>query len=296
MQRIRPPVAMLVIWLFLFYNIERLSKSINFTTPAYLMVPVVAALVLLAPRLYRANLATWLVTTVPIFLLLETWWDFSAAFGKNLLLTLAECVVLAVTIFLARWVSTDVHEFENAVTSMTVGRGQERRTRQGEIYREIQRARVYQRPLSLVALKADEASVNIAVDRIVQEAQQAMIKHYVIGGVSKTLVETLPDYDIVARHNDHMLVLFPEITPEHLPEIINHLQAAVAKQVGVRLQVGVASLPADATTFEGLIEKAVGAMDVELKVASPIAPEQPTGSPPPTNGVSKEGVNGHHSH
>ena len=56
MKRMRFLVAMLVIWLFLFYNIERLSKPIDIAGVAYSFVPVVAVLTIAIPRLRRVPL------------------------------------------------------------------------------------------------------------------------------------------------------------------------------------------------------------------------------------------------
>ncbi len=265
MQRIRLPVAMLIVWLFFFYNIERLSKHVNFSTMAYIMVPVVVAVIVLFPSLNRVNLWMLLIVPILVFLVLELGMG-TDVWGADILLTLTEICSIAVTTLLARWVSLGVTEFENAVTNMTIGRGNERRTRQGEIYREVQRARVHHRPLSLIALKADETAVNIAIDRIVREAQQAMIKQYVLGGVSKTLVEELPDYNLVARRNDHLLVVLPEVAPEQLSGVVEQLRAAISRQVGVGLRVGTASLPEDATTFESLLAKAMKDMEAEQEL------------------------------
>jgi len=290
MRRIRLPVAILIVWLFFFYNLERLNKHINFTTAAYIMVPAVVVIIVLVPSLIRVNLWVLLVTPILIFSVLEIG-AATDVWGNAILLTLTEICAIAITAILARWVSIGVNEFEIAVINMTIGRGNERRTRQGEIYQEVQRARIHQRPLSLMALKADETSVNIAIDRIVREAQQAMVKQYALGGVSKTLVQELPDYNIVARRNDHLLVLLPEATPEQLPAIIEQLQNAVSRQVGISIKVGTASLPEDATTFESLLEKAVRDMEAQPTLAR--WPQRPTTSPVLDNASLRENPNGH---
>jgi GGDEF domain-containing protein len=178
-----------------------------------------------------------------------------------------EIGAMVVTIILARRVSMGVSEFESAVAHITLGETgklPESLLREpDEIYREVRRARNHQRPLTLMAVRVDDKSIETALDRMVQEAQQAMMKQYVLSGVFKTLCGELEDYNIIAKYDDHFLVLMPEATPDKLPDLIQWLRRTVSRQVGVTLQIGTASLPEDALTYESLVEKAVQEMCVE---------------------------------
>ncbi len=288
MKRIRLPNALLIIWLFLFYNIERLSDSINISQVAYVFVPAVALLMLLYAPLHKTNV--WLVAgaAAAAFLALEAW--LGNGLGVPLPLVVTQVTAIVVTLFLARRVSGGVTEFENAVVNMTLGHVAERRTRQGEIYREVQRARVYHRPLMLVAIRADDASVRVALDRMVQEAQQTMMRQYVLAGVSKVLSDELDDYNIVAKRRDHFLIVLPEMTPEKVPHLVGRLKKVVTDRLGVTIKVGTAALSRDVTTFESLVQRAVSAM--EEPEAS--ARRAPSGSALVFDGVGvQENANGH---
>jgi hypothetical protein len=134
----------------------------------------------------------------------------------------------------------------------------------------MRRARHHQRPLALMAIGVDEESIHIALDRMVQEAQQAMIKRYVLSDVARSLCDELEDYNIIAQSDDHFLVLLPEVTSEQLSDLSGRLHNALSDRLGVALQIGSASFPEDAVTFKSLVEKAVGEMDGGLKpVPSP---------------------------
>ena len=87
------------------------------------------------------------------------------------------------------------------------------------------------------------------------------MKRYLLSDVARTLCYKLEDYNVIARANDHFLVLLPEVTSEQLPDLIGRLRQAVAEQVGVAPRIGVASFPEDAVTFDGLVEQAVGEMN-----------------------------------
>jgi GGDEF domain-containing protein len=264
MRRLRFLVAILIIWLFLFYNIERLSEPINITRVAYTLVPFMAVLTILIPRLRKVPLGVLLVGPIPIVLVLRAWLRYGV-WGMYIPLTVTEICVIALTTILARWVSNGLGEFESAIANITIGQAgklpEPFSTGQGEMYREVRRARHHQRPLTLMAIGIEEGSIQIALDRMVQEVQQAMMKQYMLSGVSKILCDELADYNIIAQRNDHFLALLPEVTPEKLTDLIERLRGAVSERVGVALQIGVASFPEDAVTFESLVEKAIEEMD-----------------------------------
>jgi len=271
MRRLRFLVAILIIWLFLFYNIERLSEPIDINRVAYTLVPIMAVLVILVPRLRKVPLGVLVVGPIPIFLVLKAGVG-SRVWGKAIPLTVTEICVIALTTILARWVGNGLSEFESAIAHITIGKvgrlPEPFSTGQGEMYREVRRARHHQRPLTLMAIGVEEESVKVALDRMVQEVQRAMMKQYVLSGVSKTLCNELADYDIIAQRNDHFLALLPEITPEKLTDLVERLRKTVSERVGITLQIGTASFPEDAVTFESLVEKAVWEMDAESEPGS----------------------------
>ena len=270
MKRLRILVAILIAWLFFFYNIERLSEPIDITDVAYTFVPAMVIAAVLAPGLRRVPLWAHVLIPIPVFLVLKVWMK-SHVWGPYLPITVTEVCAIALTTLLARSVSTAICEFEGAIAHITLGQPGKSpepfSVGQGEIYRQIRRARDHQRPLALMAIRVEEESIKIALDRMVQEAQQAMMKQYVMSSVSKTLCDELEDYNIIAKRNDHFLILLPEVTPDKLPDLTKRLCKAISEQVGVTLQVGTASLPESALTFEGLVEKATEKMDAEPQLS-----------------------------
>jgi GGDEF domain-containing protein len=270
MKRMRFLVSALVIWLFLFYNIERLSESIDIIDVAYVFVPLMAVLTLLVSRLRRIPLWGLLAMPIPVFLVLKAWWRPSV-WSTSVPLTVTEVCVIAVTITLAHLVSSGLSEFESAIAHISIGQvdtlPKPFSTGQAEMYREMRRARHHERPLALVAVGIEKDSIQVALDRMVRETQQAMMKQYVLSDVAKRLCDELENYDVIARDNDHFLILLPEVTSEQLSRMVDRLSAVVSEQMGVTLQIGMASFPEDAVTFESLVEKAVGEMDGKQKRA-----------------------------
>jgi GGDEF domain-containing protein len=279
MKRMRFIVAALIVWLFLFYNIERLSEPINLSSVGYTFVPLMAVLTILVPRLRKVPLAMLLVVPIPIFLMFKAWVG-RPIWGTAIALTVTEICVIALTTILARWASNGLSEFESAIANITIGQigklPEPFSIGQGEMYREVRRARHHQRPLVLIAIGVEEESIQVALDRMVQEVQQAMMKQYVLSDVARALCDELEDYNIIAQRNSNFFTLLPEVTPDKVTELIERLCRAVSEQVGVTLRIGTASFPEDAVTFESLVEKAVGEMEAEPKLGPSPQPQRLT--------------------
>ncbi len=278
MKRMRLLVVMLIMWLLFFFSIERLYRPVNISRVAYPFAPLMAVLTILISRLRKVPLGVLLGGPIPILLVLKAWAGYRV-WGMALPLTLTEICVIAVTTILARWVSNGLSEFESAITHITIGQigklPKPFSTGQGEMYREVRRARHHQRPLALMAIGIEEESIQVALDRMVQEVQRVMMKQYVLSGVARTLCDELEDYNIIAQSNNHFLILLPEVTSEKLTDLIQRLSRAVSEQVGVTLQVGTASFPRDAVTFESLVDRAVREMDGRLE-PGPLQPQRLT--------------------
>lgn len=273
MKRMRFLVAILIVWLFFFYNIERLSEPVDIAGVAYIFLPIVAVLTLLVPDVRHIPLWALLLVPIPIFLVLKAWTGYPV-WGIAMPITVTEVCVIAVTTVLAYWVSQGVAEFERAIARITIGQVEELpepfSRGQAEMYREVRRARNHQRPLALIAIGVKEESVRVALDRMVQEVQQAMMKRYVLSDVAKTLCNELEDYNIIAQKDDHFIIVLPEVAPEQLANLAAQLNTAVSERVGVTLQTGAASFPEDAATFDGLVEKAIGEMNGRVKEETPL--------------------------
>jgi len=273
-QRMRFLVAILIIWLFLFYNVERIWPEIDLTDVAYTFVTVVIAVIIVIPRLRSLPVWVPMAVAIPLFMIAKALVK-SSVWGRSFPLTVTEICAIGLTILLVRWISIATGEFESAVAHFSIGPADKLpepfSDGQAKMYQEVRRARNYERPLMLMAIGVEDKSIDVVLDRMVQEVQRAMMKQYVLSGVSKTLCSELEDYNTIAQSNDHFLVLLPEVTRDKLPELVERLSKSVAEQVGVTLKIGIADLPSDAVTFESLVEKAVR----EMEAAHPSQPQSP---------------------
>ncbi len=196
------------------------------------------------------------------------------------LMTIFEIFALAVSSLLVHFLNKSLSEFESVVAKISIGRRdrlpESASVGQGFIYREVRRARNHNRPLTLMTIGIDFHSKPVEVDRIVQEAQQAIIKQYQVSGVSKLLCDQLDDCAVIVQDDDRFIVALPETKPEEVPFIIDRLRRQVSEHLGVRLDIGASAFPKDGYTLEGLMETAAAKMKpgTELTVRGEIAQQK----------------------
>jgi len=268
MKRLRLFIAIVVLWLILLYNIERLSQPINLSSLAYIFIAIAATLTICIPQLHRTTPWLTLGGQIVLFLSLKAWLGYRL-WGTATPLTVTELSFITLTSLFARQVNHALGEFEDVVTNITietVGQSCEPfAASQGEMYREVRRARTYQRPLSVMAVGLEEGTLQDRLPRLMVEAQHAMGKHIALSKVARILNEELEDYFIIAKQNNHFIVLLPETARENLAALERQLRESALTKLGIRLQVGTSSLSEDVITFERLVEEATLALEVGRK-------------------------------
>jgi len=265
MKRLRLRIMLMVGWLIIFLGSQLVFNPIGMHSIIYTFIGASVILILLVPGLSRYPV--WLVGFVSGFAFIALKAVTGELFDGTLAVyTITEVSFVLVTVILSHWVNQAVHEFEAAIAKISIGNNEkisEHVYKGLEIlYREVRRARNHQRPLTLLTIGVDEKLVQPALNKVMLEAQSALKKQLVLSSISKILCEKLEDCDIVVQEHDRFLVALPETTPDDLPFLVNRIQKQVTDQVGIDLQVGVASLPVDGFTLEGLIEKSAHNMNV----------------------------------
>lgn len=268
MRRLRFWFVGICTWFFLFYNVERLGDPINLASFVYVYAFILAILVILTPALQRISFIWVLVGALIPYFLLKQELGYSLT-GADLPIIVTEICALGITIFLAGQLGRHIEGVKEILASLTIGRlgeeavpfskGQER------IYSEIRRARLYERPATLLAISATQQSIDLSIDSFIKEAQGEIIKQYIAARVSELLVKELNDCDIVARRNKHFIMLLPETTKESVADIIARIEEKASKELKLKLNVGWATFPDEAVTFESLLSIAEGQMTTNTK-------------------------------
>lgn len=180
-------------------------------------------------------------------------------------LTVTQVSGIVVTGLISRQISSGLREVERLVDEITSGYvGKPAKSfseAQDIIYRELRRARHHQRPLSVITLKVDEKSVNLALPKIIAEVQKAMMNEYVLAGVTRILAQNVSDFGTIARRDNYFVVVLPETSNQEAPEVAAKLEKIVYDNLKVNLLSGTASFPEEAVTFEALVNLAIKAAD-----------------------------------
>ena len=199
MHRLRLWVIALIAWLLFIVNVEQSSeKFLNVGRSSetnilewhsYIFLATVVLATLIVPILRRPPLWAALLATISLFLGAKLYLMRDHSWEINdLLQTVTELSAIVLTLLLTRQLNRALDEFREAVSAITIPRigksADAFSASQGEMYREVQRARQHNRPLTLLALKIDEDSANVVLQRVMREAQQAMIAELVLAGVA----------------------------------------------------------------------------------------------------------------
>jgi len=252
--------------LIFFFNIERIVSPFNVRSYTYVFVAVVAAITLILPRLQRIPFLILLALPIPVFLGYKAFmekgdWHDNLLAGSMLPFTVTQLSAIILTGLLARQIQLGLQEFEGVIAAITFGHigklPKPFSEGQDAMYKEVKRARRYQRPLTVIALKIDDESIQIALPQIIENVQRAMMKEYILASVARTLDENMHDFDTIALRDNHFILMLPELPAEETPLITQRLEKLIKEKMNIRLQVGAASFPNDGVTFESLIELAV---------------------------------------
>jgi len=287
MRRLRFWIIITGVWLTFFFNIERIlfdEVSANIIrSDTYIFVTIVALIPLLLPRLNTFYFSMLLVFVAALFLFVwyqDPRWNRGVASSfthsnASTLLTIIQVNAIILTGLLARQIAFGLSEFEDVIADITYGHIGKRPTpfaeNQSEMYREVRRAARYGRPLAMIALRIDTEILQVPLPQMVVDVQKAMMKEFTLAGIGRTLDKNLLGFNTIALRDNYFIVTMPETKADEIPIIAQRLEKIIKEKMNVPLQVGTASFPDEAITFESLVELAVAHAEQQPK--SQIIPE-----------------------
>ncbi|MCC6904765.1 MAG: hypothetical protein IT326_02915 [Anaerolineae bacterium] len=269
MYKLRIWLSVLIAWLVLFYNIERVTEPLNIASFVYVFVPVTAGIVLLVPRVSKR---TYLIAYIIFILLIYVVLKFIFPRPSSLFISAAiiEVVSIIFTVVLVKQVGNFLWDFEDTIENLTFHQiGLPPRlyetTETEDLYREVKRSRRFRHSLSLLVLRPQFDPRSIQLNRVMVELQKTMAERYIQARVAKLLSDTLRDIDLVVVSGQEYIVMLPETDAEEAQKTSVRLQRAVTEELGIDVAVGSAAFPQEAVTLRGLIETATTALDPSRK-------------------------------
>jgi hypothetical protein len=258
MRRLHIWFGIAIVWLFLLYNVERLQEPIHIAFFVYPFTAVTALWVLATPW-RRIPLFWWLALPLPAYVALKLGLGYPLA-GSELPLTVTEVCAIELTVLIARRVALALADIGETASRLLVGShdavAPPFESGQIEIYRELRRARRYQRPVSLLSIAVGDGMPQASRDRLLDELQREHLERYTLGQLGRLLAERTKDSDVITRRDDHFVAVLPETRREAAEEIARRLAAEAAEKLGLTLHVGLSSFPDEEVTFEKLLERA----------------------------------------
>ena len=260
MNGLRFWILVLLAWLIVLIAIEHPAVSIALRLNAYIFVAITVIMTLIMPKLKQPHYAFLLGGLTISFVAVEVFQsrEFGQV-GSFYLITTYTCAVI-LTGLIARRVSGRIADLEGAISQLTFNHIGEPPTSfkdaQGVMYQELQRARRFERPLSVVMLRLDRDSMQAALPRIVRDVQRSLMKEFVLAKVARSLDNNLERFNMIALRDDCFVAILPETNSGDAEKTALRLQEAVEKDLNIQLHSGTASVPGDAITFEALIEQA----------------------------------------
>lgn len=268
MTRLRLWVSISFLWLAFLFNIERLHEPFNIASFVYVLAAVLGVLTLALPPLIRLHPTWTILSATTVFVVVKTLLGYPVV-GRGLPLTVTEAVAISATVLLARQIVLSITHFEESVFEVAalhwVQRPLDFKQMQHDFYREVRRARQYDRPVALVALKPVSADLPQRASRLIDEVHKKMKRYYVEAQIAGVIASQLHDCELVAKCNDEFLILLPEADSQRAQSTADQLASQLRDELGTAFRTGVAAFPHQETTFSGLLERAEAALRPVLR-------------------------------
>lgn len=242
--------------------IGRLAGIVDFSLvlPVYCSICVLAVLLVSGLRSFSTPLLVGVFVGVylPLRLLAG-----EEQLSTGVAVMMAELLSVAVSVLLARRVEQELGVLETAVERTMLERmpvsAQAIEQTQGEIYREVRRARSFERPLTFLAIAPADIGEEKA-DELIEELQRENLARYVTARIVSLMSEEMRDYDIVSTRDDYIMTVLPETGAEQVAEVVERLRTTCKERLGVELKIGASSFPDQEYTFDKLLKRAEAEM------------------------------------
>jgi lipopolysaccharide/colanic/teichoic acid biosynthesis glycosyltransferase len=264
MARFRLLLVILVVWLTLLFNIERPNwfglGSLDLPSIVYIVAGVVCLAILLFPDL--GYVPVWLlilvvlIVYVPIRMIIV-----DDPRHDSIYVIVSELIVLVLTVIIARLVSFAVSNFEKAVENVIVRPENSRvlAAIEGEeaINNELLRARRYERPVSLMIIRANELKV-LEMDLMRKfDLETAFRQKYLQNKIAQMISILIYRSDIVTTYQDDMVLCLPETAEADAQSLAKEIYNMLKARLNLRVEIGLAVFPQDALITPLLIQKAM---------------------------------------
>jgi hypothetical protein len=182
--------------------------------------------------------------------------------GIHTYLTVTELALLAGIFVLTTRLADGLREFEQAVAMLTLTEVSRKVRPVEDAHDEIRDllllSRRHHHPMSVLVFGVGQAAFAGARHRIVAEVQRAMANRFVVARLANAILRSVrrTDLPLEQARDGRFVVLCPETDTAGAEITVRHVQKAVRAELGLDVNAGMATFPADALTFEELLRHA----------------------------------------
>ena len=115
---------------------------------------------------------------------------------------------------------------------------------------------MHNRPLTILAVSSPEDGAQESLEFLCKQFKRDVFAQYVMTSLANFLSEEMNDCSIIARRNNHFVIVVPEADRDEAEGLVHALRATAKERLNVNLCVGQSSFPQDATTLVSLLERA----------------------------------------
>ncbi|MBI4790814.1 MAG: hypothetical protein HY782_27610 [Chloroflexi bacterium] len=259
-------ILLLILWITLFFNIERLHINrtglINIAPATYVLVAGLLVAGLILPQ--------WRPRTGAILLLVGLLGFVASKLANGLpfwgdaftFVTLFELTAVVISVALAYRVGQLTADFVETLRSLLLpdleGRVHHPDQAEALLKRELQAARRRSYPLSILLLEADTNGAKIEPSATAQELQRLLARRVGQVTLTRLIANSLRPSDSIVQQVEQArwLLLTSEVRQSEAAAILHRLNEQTTRQLGIKLKYGIASYPDQGLTFEDLLAKA----------------------------------------
>jgi len=292
MGSIKRQVVLVLIYVVAVFSLERLDigspGAFNLHPFAYILVVLAMILTIIIPQLRRASIYLLIPLWGGVYLVL---WSlilgqFSSFTIDKLQVAIIELVLVTTGVLLAHGLARHITQVEDTIESLAFGEIPGRATCLEDaaeaIKVELTRSRRYNHPLTVLVLEPDPETLQASLQRTLQEIRLNMAKRYANARLCQIVNEAARRTDLVLQQakNGRFVILCPETEPDASTVLASRIQSLAHDNLGISIAWGAAAFPAEAVTFDELLQKA------ELKLLAPTA--HPIPAPQESAGTIEE--------
>ncbi len=200
-------------------------------------------------------------------------WELTPIVGVFLLGVLAVTIFILVTLFFNLYYRTKLYRLKSGFHSMLspqINSLSSLRAAMPFIVKELDRSRRYQRTLSVVVLRLEDANGSIYKNgrKFMPKAQNGgfdvdmhFMHHVQLGFLimGSILRDSLRQCDLATydSHHNQFILLLPETNLQQAQKVVLRLNRLFFKRMLFQLQAGIAEFPEQGIVFDDLMSKAV---------------------------------------